>query len=199
MAATYPVALDDSFPRHYDVEGLVDLPNSPKHPVFTIGKASGSILSIRPEHGPKFIAIVDAERDEIAIRTWPNPHMFFVVPSGTLVDVRDPSKAFCLPEASAYPLHYYVTVTKAAVVLVGNDREIACYDADGRRWHITDAFCCKDPEISVAEAHVTLIAQHHGETRTELRVDLASGDRCVVRSWPIRENDDDRATDGRDR
>ncbi len=169
--------LQESFAYSYRVECLLDMPNSAVER-FDFGPG-GPILRITPDDRKAFIITVPGELSKLRLVTWPDPYALFAMPSGYLINVRDPKATAILPGFEGHSVHYLFPVPDKGVVLIGHCCAIYCYDGSGLRWEHTDLFCCDDPAIDVCGDEVVLVAHKHGEDAgedpTRKSVDLLTG------------------------
>lgn len=179
MSVYKELPLEESFPRKYEIEWLVDMPSSTSMKRFEFG--TGPILRIKPATGDKFLAIVPGEVSDLKLSTWPDPDAFFVQPSGWLINSRNPEASTKLPEFVGHTSHYVFPIPSKGLVIVGHCCGMYCYGANGLRWQQDDLFCCEDPILDVAGDTLLVVAHKHAEDprETPMRkiLDLTTGAR----------------------
>jgi hypothetical protein len=184
MPATYgDLSIDESFPRSYEVEWLVDMPNSPSLERHFLnpaphGDGAGPILRVSGERN-RFIAVVGGSHKNLRITTWPNPWCFLALPSAILVNAREPDLSAQLEGFEGHTVHYKVPLADRGLILIGHCCAMYCYNAEGLLWSLEEAFCCEDPVIDVAGDDLVLTAHKHGvdpgETPTRKTFELLTG------------------------
>jgi hypothetical protein len=187
MPLTYDeLPLDESFPRDYEIEWLVDMPNSPSLKPHYLdpgphGDGSGPILRVTTKDGTKFIAVIGGDMHSLRLATWPSPAHFFALPSAVLVDTAEPARSRKLEGFEGHCVHYAVSLPDHGMELIGHCCAIYGYNADGLAWALEDAFCCDDPIIDVAGDDLVLVAHNHsedpGDTPSRKVFDLLTGSR----------------------
>ena len=95
MAAIHDdLKIVETFPRNYDVEWLVDMPNSPNaKPCFLCpsphGTGNGPVLRVTTER-QRFDVVVGGNASDLRLLTWPDPDAFLALPSAVLVNTIEP-------------------------------------------------------------------------------------------------------------
>jgi hypothetical protein len=180
MTNTQVIPIDESFERSYDLELLIDVPNSAlERYYFPPGtENSGPVLRVTSSKGERFLAIVAGSAEDFRTTTWPNPDVFLTIPALWLIDTASPSGSEPLP-IHGHALHYFYPIVDRELVLVGDCCEIHCYGPTGKIWGRDDFFCCEDPRIEVAGDRLLLTAHKHGEdpedTAVLKQLDLLTG------------------------
>jgi len=155
--------LEEPFPRDYEVEWLVDMPNSNALKRFEFGSGpSGPILRIKSVTSERFIATVSGEVSTLRLTTWPDPDVLFALPSAWLINTRQPKASFQPTGFGGHTVHYTFPIPKMDVILIGHCCGIYCYGKAGLLWGREDLFCCEDPVIDLAGDTLILLAHKHG-------------------------------------
>jgi hypothetical protein len=85
MAAIHEdLQIDETFPRRYDVEWLVDVPSSPNmKPYFLCpspyGTGDGPVLRVTTER-QRFVVVVGGNASDLRLAAWPDPNVFSRAP-----------------------------------------------------------------------------------------------------------------------
>ena len=146
MAAVHEdLQIDETFPRRFEVEWLVDMLSSPNtKPYFlclsAYGKGSGPVLRITTDK-QRFVVVVGGNASDLRVAAWPDQTAFLALPSAVLVNTVEPSASAPLQGFEGHSVHYMALVDKG-LVLIGHCCAMYCYEATGLAWTI-DAFAAK--------------------------------------------------------
>jgi hypothetical protein len=175
--------IDESFPRSFEVERLLDLPNSQRTALIYLPASStsgGPILRVTRRERDRFLVVVRSESDGFKIYTWPDSDKMLASPSAWLIDTINPEHSVLLDGFDGHSLHYVFPIAPGSII-VGHCCGLYCYGSIGLLWKAEDLFCCTDPILTVHGQTLIVLAHKHGvdpdQMPTPKRLNLHTGER----------------------